>query len=118
MFTLSNIIFAGLLFISLCLWIFYTYLAIWRIPMETERIENLGWLAMICASAATFCLLLAWRLKEPLAKDFLPVFLVISLVIGYLFRESAISPYKLEDFWLKFGTGRKREDKQANNKNN
>lgn len=99
MLTLSNIIFAGLLLSGISMWIFYFYLAVWRIPREKGNTELLGLYTMGCASVATFCLLLAWRIKEPLARDFVPVFLVLSLVIGYLFRASALSPFKLGEFW-------------------
>lgn len=98
---MSNIVFVGLLFSGFCLWSVYAYLALWRIPKEKEGREKLSWYIMICAASATFCLLLAWRIKEPLAKDFLPVFFIISLIIGYLFRESEISSYKLVEFWSK-----------------
>jgi hypothetical protein len=49
-------------------------------------------------------------MHEPLAKDFLPVFVIISIIIGLISRESAISPYRLAKFWQKFQT--KNREKQ------
>jgi hypothetical protein len=116
MITVLNILFGGLLFSGICLWILYAYLALWRIPKEKQNREKLSWYTMICASAGTFCFFLAWRLKEPLAKDFLPVFFILSLIVGYLFRESAISPYKLAEFWSKRGSHQQSNEEDANHK--
>ncbi len=97
----STIVFTGLILAGIYLLIVYNYIALWRIPRETENREKLGWCAMLYSSIAIFCLLLAWRLKEPLAKDFLPVFFILSLIAGFLARESAMSSYTLAKFWVK-----------------
>jgi hypothetical protein len=76
-------------------------------PKEEENRENLSWIAMLASSSSIFCALLAWRLVEPLAKDFLFIFFMISVLLGYLFRQSAISPYKLAEFWSKGNPFRK-----------
>lgn len=116
MITISNILFTGLLISSIWLGIIYTYIAVWRIPKEAEQRETLSWYAMISASGAIFCLLLAWRVKEPLAKDFIPVFFILSLIIGYLLRESAISPFQLAGFWSKFGSSSRKNKKEDDTK--
>jgi hypothetical protein len=110
---ISTILFVGLIIIGVCLLGVYNYIALWRISKETENREKLGWYCMFCVSTAVFCLLIAWRIKVPLAKDFLPVFFIFSLILGFLARESATSPYKLAKFWKKLGT---KTDKNSDNR--
>ena len=111
---IPTVIFVGLIIIGICLLILYNYIALWRIPREAENRESLGWYSMLCVSTAIFCLLVAWRIKEPLAKDFLPVFFIFSMGMGFMGRESATSPYKLANFWKKLNT---KADKNTGKKN-
>ncbi len=110
---ISTILFIGLIIIGVCLLGVYNYIALWQISRETENREKLGWYCMLSFSTAIFCLLIAWRIKEPLAKDFLPVFFIFSLILGFLARESATSPYKLANFWKKLGI---KPDKNPDNR--
>lgn len=98
---IQEIIFIGLVFIGICLIIIYNYIVLWLMPRSTKNREGLSWYSMICTTIAVFCLFLAWRIKEPLAKDFLPVFLIFSLIAGFLSRESANRPYKLAELFRK-----------------
>lgn len=105
---LVNILTILLIAISVTLLLGYFYIDIWLIPKQEGRRQALSWIAFAFTSLAVFLLTVAWRLHEPLAKDFLPAFVVISLLIGLLFRESAISPYRLANFWRKL----QKKDKQ------
>lgn len=86
---------------SIFLMLGYFYLADWVIPRSQDRRRFWGWLTFPLSSLSILSLCLIWMLWEPLAQDFLPAFIVISLGIGFIFRESAVSPYSLADFWQK-----------------
>ena len=77
----------------------YFYLIIKIMPRNRDRIRRLGWYAMLLISISFLLFFSSWMLWEPLARVFLPIFVVISLFIGFLFRTSAISPYQLARFW-------------------
>ncbi|MBE7435991.1 MAG: hypothetical protein HS100_18890 [Anaerolineales bacterium] len=112
--TTLKIIFIGMLLFGVSLWITYTYIALWQIPRLQGERNKLGWYAMLIASAGTFSLFLSWWITEPLAKNFLPIFFIFSLIIGYFARVSAISPFELAEFWSKFGRSNDNENLAAN----
>ena len=97
----TNILTVLIVAVCLLLFIGYFYIALWLIPKQEERRQILSWLAFLFPALSVLFLSFVWRMHEPLAKDFLPAFLVISVVIGLLFRELAISPYRLAKFWKK-----------------
>ena len=88
----------------------YNYIALYLISRKAQHREMLGWKAMFLVATSIFCLLYAWSLEEPLAEEFLPAFIVLSLIVGIFFRQSALSPYKLAEFWIKLFS--KRRDKK------
>lgn len=96
---LTNALIIISIVIGLALMVGYFYIAAWFIPRRKDKRESLSWLAMLFASLSVLALFTAWMIHEPLAKDFFPAFFVISIVIGLIFRESAISPYRLAKFW-------------------
>ena len=98
----TNILFIVTVVTGLLLMVGYFYIATWLIPRRKERRQQLSWLSMLLSSLSVFVLFIAWTIYEPLAKDFYPAFFVISIIIGLVFRESAISPYKLAKFWSNF----------------
>ena len=108
---LTNVLIIITIVIGLTLMVGYFYIAAWLIPRRKDKRVPLSWLAMLFASLSVLVLFVAWMIHEPLAKDFFPAFFVISIVIGLVFRESAISPYKLAKFWSNFqNKGRNRRE--------
>jgi hypothetical protein len=99
---LTNVLIIITIAIGLTLMVGYFYIAAWLIPRRKDKRENLSWLAMLFASLSVLVLFIAWMMHEPSAKGFFPAFVVISIIIGLVFRESAISPYKLAKFWSNF----------------
>lgn len=109
---LQAILFITLLLIGGCLIIFYEYVTLWKIPREKEKRIVWSWVAFLCSAMSTFSFLLAWIVHDPRAGEFFPVFIIFSVIIGFLFRESAISPYRLMEFWSSF----KKRNPQKNDK--
>jgi MFS family permease len=108
---LTNVLVIISIVIGSMLIVGYFYIAAWLISRRKDKREPLSWLAMLFASLSVLVLFIAWMIHEPLAKDFFPVFFVISIVIGLVLRESAISPYKLAKFWSNFqNRGRNRRE--------
>ncbi len=88
--------------IGLILMAGYFYVAGWLMPKRKDQAQPLSWLAMFLATLSILVLFIAWMIHDPLAEDLFPAFLVISIVVGLVFRESAISPNKLAKFWSGF----------------
>ena len=93
--------------ISIIVFILYSYIALWLIPKNPAKRNQLGWTAMAIISIAVFALLLTTQLWDFRLLEFTPVFILISPVLGLLFRESAISPFQLADWWKKIGQHKK-----------
>lgn len=111
---ISQILNIFLIAIGFLLFVGYFYLAGRLIPRHKNdklKRNKLGWLAMMMASFSIFLFSLAWMIREAWPKEFILVFLIISVFIGFLARESAISPYRLGEFWFKLGEKyRKKKD--------
>jgi prepilin signal peptidase PulO-like enzyme (type II secretory pathway) len=89
--------------ISIIVFILYSYIALRLIPTYPEKRKRLGWTATAITSVAVFGLLLTTQLWDSRLNVFTPVFIIFSLLLGLLFRESAISPFHLADWWKKIG---------------
>jgi hypothetical protein len=100
---LINMLFLFILSIVIGVILFctYFYVAIWLIPNFENRRQSLSWLAMLLATFSFLLIFIAWMLQEPSVREFLPAFVVISIILGLAFRESAISPFELVKFWSK-----------------
>lgn len=93
--------------ISIIVFILYTYIALWIIPKNPDKRKQLGWTAMAIISVAVFALLLTTQLWDSRFLEFTPVYIIFSMLLGLLFRESAISPFHLADWWKKIGQHKK-----------
>lgn len=89
----------------------YYYLVVRIMPRNEGKVKILGWVSMIIISLAVLAFFTCWMLWEPLAKDFFPAFVIISLVVGFLFMKSAVSPYRLAEFWSELDKQRKEQKK-------
>jgi hypothetical protein len=91
---LLNIIFSGLIIAGCYMAFQYAHIAIWRLGREKENRKTLSLHAFLYGFGATFSFLLLVVVKEPLAKGFLPLFFVISIIMGVILRDSALSPIR------------------------
>jgi hypothetical protein len=93
--------------ISISVFIWYSYIALRLIPKNPDKRKQLGWIAITIISIAVFALLLTTQLWDSRLIKFTPVFIIFSLLLGFLFCESAVSPFQLADWWKKIGQHKK-----------
>ena len=93
------------------------YISLSMMFKSPEEREQLGWMIMIIMTLSSFMMCLIWMIWEPLARTAVSPFVTGCVVIGLFFRESAISPYKLANFWKRIGTKRSEKKEEVTHKN-
>lgn len=88
-----------MIFAFLCM-LGYFYVVLWVMPDKKEKLQELSWLCWLCIFLAIIAFAIAGAINSAEVRGIFPLFILVALIIGLLFRQSAISPYELSDYWL------------------
>jgi uncharacterized membrane protein YoaK (UPF0700 family) len=79
----------------------YFYVVIWVMPHKKEKLQELSWLCWLCIFLAIILFALAGAINSAEVRGVFQIFILVAFMIGLLFRQSAISPYELSEYWLR-----------------
>ena len=68
-----------------------------------RMIDKLGWRIFFISTCSMGIILIDFMITNEESRDLYPGLAVFCILIGFLMRLSAISPYKLAEFWRKIG---------------
>jgi uncharacterized membrane protein YoaK (UPF0700 family) len=70
-------------------------------PHKKDKLQELSWLCWLSIFLAIIAFALAGAINSAKIRSVFPLFILVALMIGLLFRQSAISPYELAEYWLR-----------------
>ena len=108
----TDIFFGSLLALGTGLFL-YGILYLWIVKIRQHKFDRqvrkkLGWRLFRISIIAFLLLYAAWVVQEPRLSEFLPVYLGLSLLFGFVLRELAVGRYRSEEWGLKLNRLRKR----------
>ena len=98
---IANILSTVLMFFAFFCVLGYFYVVIWVMPHKKEKLQELSWLCWLCIFLAIIVFALAGAINSAEVRRVFPLFIFMALIIALVFRQSAISPYELSEYWLR-----------------